>query len=80
MLTLSASSDVTATTFGLSVNSVVWSLRILTIVAPFISGLIAYRLCRELLQREAATVAAAAAAQTASTDAPAAQTASTERV
>lgn len=55
MLTLSASSDVTATTFGLSVNSVVWSLRILAIVAPFVSGLIAHRLCRELLQREAAT-------------------------
>jgi len=66
MLTLSASSDVTATTFGLSVNSVVWSLRILTIVAPFISGLIAYRLCRELLQREAATAAAAASALCAS--------------
>jgi len=52
-LTLSASSDVTATTFGLSVNSVVWSLRIMTLVAPFISGAIAYRLCRELLLREA---------------------------
>ena len=58
MLTLSASSDVTATTFGLSVNSVVWSLRILTLVAPFVSGVIAYRLCRELLQREAGTVEA----------------------
>jgi len=54
MLTLSASSDVTATTFGLSVNSVVWSLRILTIAAPFASGAIAYRLCRELLLRETA--------------------------
>jgi len=93
MLTLSASSDVTATTFGLSVNSVVWSLRILTIVAPFISGLIAYRLCRELLQREAANAAAphstaaaqstpadAPAAQSASADASAAQSASAERV
>jgi len=77
MLTLSASSDVTATTFGLSVNSVVWSLRILTIVAPFISGLIAYRLCRELLQRETAN---AAGPHSASADASDAQSASAERV
>ena len=51
-LTLSASSDVTATTFGLSVNSVVWSLRVSTIVAPIVSGAIAYRLCRELTARD----------------------------
>ncbi|MCU1395978.1 MAG: menaquinol-cytochrome c reductase cytochrome b subunit precursor [Ilumatobacteraceae bacterium] len=51
-LTLSASSDVTATTFGLSVNSVVWTLRALTIFAPIIAGMITYRLCRELIARD----------------------------
>lgn len=51
-LTLSASSDVTATTFGLSVNSVVWSLRVLTVVAPVVSGTVAHRLCRELAARD----------------------------
>ncbi len=54
VLTLSASTDVTATTFGLSVNAVLWAFRILCLVAPPVAGWIAYRLCRDLVDREVA--------------------------
>lgn len=54
VLTVGGSTDVTATTFGLSVNSVVRALRLLAIVAPPIAGYTAYKLCTELQARDAA--------------------------
>jgi ubiquinol-cytochrome c reductase cytochrome b subunit len=50
--TLAASSDITATTFGLSVNAVIWAFRVLAIVAPPLAGLVTYRLCVELAARD----------------------------
>ncbi|CAN5909540.1 cytochrome bc complex cytochrome b subunit [soil metagenome] len=44
--------DVLATTFGLSVNAVVWGFRVAVIVLPVVAGWMAYRLCVELSARE----------------------------
>jgi ubiquinol-cytochrome c reductase cytochrome b subunit len=52
VMTLAASSDITATTFGVSVNSVIWAFRALAIVAPPVAGLVTYRLCVELAARD----------------------------
>ena len=52
LLTLSGSTDVLATTFGLSVNVVVVSARVALIVLPPIMALISYRLCLELQARD----------------------------
>jgi ubiquinol-cytochrome c reductase cytochrome b subunit len=54
VLTLAAATDVTATTFGVSVNGVVRSFRALAILAPPIAGFVAYRLCKELQARDIA--------------------------
>jgi len=54
VLTLSASTDVTSTTFGLSVNAVLRSFRALALLAPPIAGFVAYKLCRELQARDVA--------------------------
>ncbi len=54
ILTFAAASDVLSTTFGLSVNFVLWSFRILLFVAPPIAAFAAYRLCQELQVRDAA--------------------------
>jgi hypothetical protein len=54
VLTLAAATDVTATTFGVSVNGVVQSFRALAILAPPIAGFVAYRLCKELQARDIA--------------------------
>ncbi|MEJ7584198.1 MAG: ubiquinol-cytochrome c reductase cytochrome b subunit [Acidimicrobiales bacterium] len=54
VLTLAASSDVTATTFGVSVNAVVWATRVAALAAPPLSALVAYRLCCELVARDVA--------------------------
>lgn len=51
--TLAASSDVTATTFNLSVNVVLWSFRVLLVVAPVVTGWVAHSLCKELGRRDA---------------------------
>jgi len=51
--TLAASSDVTATTFNLSVNVVLWSFRVLLVVAPVVTGWVAHSLCKELARRDA---------------------------
>ncbi len=48
VLTLAASSDVTATTFDLSVNRVLLTFRILLFAAPVVLGWTTYRLCKEL--------------------------------
>ena len=53
VLTFAASTDVLATTFGLSVNFVLRSFRVLLIVLPPITGRVTYVLCRELAARDA---------------------------
>jgi ubiquinol-cytochrome c reductase cytochrome b subunit len=53
ILSLSASTDVLATTFGLSVNAVLVSFRIACLVVPPIVAVVTYRLCRELQLRDA---------------------------
>lgn len=54
VLTLSGSTDVIATTFGLSVNAVLVSCRIAALVLPPVVALTTYRLCRELQARDEA--------------------------
>jgi ubiquinol-cytochrome c reductase cytochrome b subunit len=54
VLTLAASNDVIATTFGLSVNAVLITFRVLSIVVPPIAALTTYRLCCDLQARDAA--------------------------
>jgi ubiquinol-cytochrome c reductase cytochrome b subunit len=55
VLLVAGSSDVISITFGLSVNAVIWSLRILLFVLPPITGRITVQLCRELQARDRAT-------------------------
>ena len=45
-------SDVLSSTFGLSVNAVLWTFRIALIVVPPIAAATTYRLCRELSARD----------------------------
>ncbi|MGI8939852.1 MAG: cytochrome bc1 complex cytochrome b subunit [Iamia sp.] len=52
LLTLSGSTDVLATTFGLSVNVVLIACRVALIVVPPLVALTTYRLCRELQVRD----------------------------
>jgi ubiquinol-cytochrome c reductase cytochrome b subunit len=47
-----ASSDVLSARFGLSVNTVIWTFRIAVFVVPVATGLVAYKLCQELRQRD----------------------------
>lgn len=46
--------DVIAANFDLSVNGVVWAFRVLAILAPIVTFVVTYRLCRELTARERA--------------------------
>jgi hypothetical protein len=43
---------VISTTFGMSVNTVIWLCRIALLTLPVVSALVAYRLCKELVQRD----------------------------
>ena len=52
VMLLAGSSDVIATTFGISVNAVIWVLRTALLVLPPIAGFVAYRLCVELRRRD----------------------------
>ncbi len=54
VLTASAASDVTATTFSVSVNGVLRAFRAAAIVMPVLSGVVTNRLCRELQARDVA--------------------------
>ncbi len=54
VLTFAGSTDVLATTFGLSVNAVLIGCRVLAIVLPPIVALTTYRLCQELQLRDEA--------------------------
>jgi len=57
IMLLAGSSDVIATTFGISVNVVIWTLRTLLLVLPPIGGLFAARLCVELQRRDGGPLA-----------------------
>jgi ubiquinol-cytochrome c reductase cytochrome b subunit len=52
ILTLAGSTDVLATTFGLSVNAVLVAARVAVLVVPPMVALVTYRLCRELQIRD----------------------------
>ena len=52
VLFLGGAADVLASTFGLSVNAVLWTFRFLVLLAPPVVGWITYRLCRELAARD----------------------------
>jgi ubiquinol-cytochrome c reductase cytochrome b subunit len=45
-------SDVLSSTFGLSVNAVLWTFRLALFVVPPVAAAITYRLCRELSARD----------------------------
>ncbi|MGI8661910.1 MAG: cytochrome bc1 complex cytochrome b subunit [Acidimicrobiales bacterium] len=49
---LGGSSDIVASTFDLSVNQVLLTLRALVVIVPVVSAWITYRLCRELSARD----------------------------
>ncbi|MGH9230455.1 MAG: cytochrome bc1 complex cytochrome b subunit [Acidimicrobiales bacterium] len=49
---LGAAADVLASTFGLSVNAILWTFRILVLAAPPVVGWVTYRLCKELSARD----------------------------
>jgi ubiquinol-cytochrome c reductase cytochrome b subunit len=49
-------SDVLSSTFGLSVNAVLWTFRVALIVVPPISAATSYRLCRDLAARDGLTI------------------------
>jgi ubiquinol-cytochrome c reductase cytochrome b subunit len=49
---LGGAADVLAATFALSVNAILWTFRILVLVAPPIVGWLTYRLCKELAARD----------------------------
>ena len=55
ILTLSAGNDVAAVILNLPLEATTNLLRIAVLVVPVIAGLIAYRVCVELRDREAAT-------------------------
>ena len=47
-----ASGDVISSSFGLSVNTVIWIFRIALFVVPVAAGFVAYKLCLELRERD----------------------------
>ncbi|MGK2929210.1 MAG: cytochrome bc1 complex cytochrome b subunit [Acidimicrobiales bacterium] len=49
---LGGAADIIATTFGLSVNAVFWSFRVLAFLVPPVFGWVTYRLCVELSRRD----------------------------
>ena len=49
---LGAAADVLASTFGLSVNAILWTFRILVLAVPPIVAAVTYRLCKELSARD----------------------------
>jgi ubiquinol-cytochrome c reductase cytochrome b subunit len=49
---IGGAADVLASTFGLSVNAILWTFRFLVLLAPPIAGWLAYQLCKELSARD----------------------------
>jgi ubiquinol-cytochrome c reductase cytochrome b subunit len=54
VLFFAGGNDVIAARFDLSVNAVTYAFRVLVFVLPVVSGVVAYRLCRELAARDRA--------------------------
>ena len=52
VLFFAGASDVLSVTFGLSVNAVFWTFRVLLFTLPPVTAWLAYRLCRELSARD----------------------------
>jgi quinol---cytochrome-c reductase cytochrome b subunit len=52
ILFLGGAADVLASTFTVSVNAVLWTFRIAVLVAPVVTGWVAYQLCKELSARD----------------------------
>ena len=52
VLFMGGASDVLATTFGLSVNQLIWALRVSLLLVPIAAGWAAHRLCRDLAARD----------------------------
>jgi ubiquinol-cytochrome c reductase cytochrome b subunit len=59
VLFLSGAADVIAATFGLSVNAVLWTFRILSLALPPLMAWLTYRLCKELAARDGVPTASA---------------------
>ena len=53
VLSIAGGSDVLATEFRLSVNQLLWSIRVSLFAVPLAAGLFAHRLCRDLAARDA---------------------------
>ena len=49
---IGGAADVLASTFGLSVNAILWTFRILVLAVPPVVGWVTYRLCKELSARD----------------------------
>jgi ubiquinol-cytochrome c reductase cytochrome b subunit len=49
--------DVLASTFGLSVNAILWTFRVAVLAAPPLVGWFTYRLCKELSARDGVPIA-----------------------
>ena len=58
ILFAAGATDVLAVTFGLSVNRIVWTFRVLLLVAPVAAAFVANRLCHELQRRDGPVEAA----------------------
>jgi ubiquinol-cytochrome c reductase cytochrome b subunit len=54
---LGAAADVLASTFGLSVNAILWTFRVLLLAVPPVVGWVTYRLCAELSARDGLPIA-----------------------
>jgi ubiquinol-cytochrome c reductase cytochrome b subunit len=52
VLGFAGSDDVLAVAFNLSVNSLVWTMRILLVVGPLVAFGITYKVCKELQKRD----------------------------
>jgi ubiquinol-cytochrome c reductase cytochrome b subunit len=48
MLFVAGGTDVIAVTLNVSENAIIWFVRVASVLAPIVSGYVAYRLCREL--------------------------------
>ena len=51
ILFLGGAADVIASTFGLSVNAILWTFRFIVLLAPPLVGWLTYQLCKELSAR-----------------------------
>jgi ubiquinol-cytochrome c reductase cytochrome b subunit len=54
---LGGAADVLASTFGLSVNAVLWTFRVAVLALPPLVGWFTYRLCKELSARDGVPIA-----------------------